>query len=149
MAEENKKKQLSSEERQKKLDSVTEFIRKLKRAMQGLSADEDVFSGLLNVKDIRERTRLDTRNVYRHNYMRMLAANGGEEWKIMEDWADMEEHLFISENGEERREAILMTRAKVEQTSPLTLNLPQMSTQVQEPPKQEEKKKGGIFHRGQ
>jgi hypothetical protein len=139
---------LTPEEKQKKLDSVTELIRKLKRAMQGLSADEDVFSGLLNVKDIRERTRIDTRNVYRHTYMRMLADNGGEEWTIMKDWAVMEEHLFISENGEERREAILMTRAKVEQTSPLTLNLPQIGAQTQEPPKQEEKKKSGFFHRG-
>ena len=148
MSEDQQKLLSPAEEKQKKLDTVTELIRKLKRAMQGLSADEDVFSGLLNVKDIRERTRIDTRNVYRHTYMRMLANNGGEEWKIMEDWAVMEEHLFISENGEERREAILMTRAKVEQTSPLTLNLPQLSQQTAEPPKTEEKKKGGFFHRG-
>jgi hypothetical protein len=81
--------------------------------------------------------------------MKMLAKYGGEEWKIMEEWADMEEHLFISENGEERREAILMTRAKVESTSPVTLNLPQLQGQpnTQTPPVKEEKH-GRIFNRG-
>lgn len=127
------------------MDEVVELVRKLKRASQGLSLDEDAFQGLINIKDIRERTRLGERNIYRHSYMRLLAKYGGEEWEIMEAWAIMEEHLFIAQDGEQRREAIQMLARKQEQPN-VAISMAQPQPQTIEP-KPEEKKKG-LFHRG-
>lgn len=122
----------------KKLRNIAEGLRYVVRGMQGLSLDEDAFLGLLDVKDIRERTRIDVQNIFSHSYMRLLADYGGDEWEIMKDVAEMEDHYFIAEDGEQRKEAILMTKAKTEvrlQDQPISIQ------KVETKPKEEGKKK--------
>lgn len=100
-------------------DKMLELGKGLKnviRGLQGLPPEgEDTFAGMINVKDIRERTRLPSQHdVYAHSYLRLLSQAGGSEWKICKDIAEMEEHLLISLEGEQRKEAILMQKAKTE-----------------------------------
>jgi len=132
----------------KKLSEVAEGLRRLRRGMQGLPLDEDVFSGLLNVKDIRERTRLNAHEVYAHSYMRMLASFGGEEWSIMGKVADMDDTYLISLEGEQRKEAILMQRAKavieMPGASPAAMSIPKVETKPTDQGKEE--KKGLLRH---
>jgi len=126
--------------------ALGEFLRALKRGMQGQAIDEDQFSGLIDVRDIRERTRLAEHDVYGHSLMRLLA-DKYEEFKIWEQIADMEDRYLISLEGEERKEAILMQRARAEVAmagQPLTIQMPKVETKPAEEAKQEKK---GIFHR--
>jgi len=93
---------------------IGEYLKNVFRGHKGLSLDDDVFSGLLDIKDIRERTRVNDHEVYAHSYMRLVADIGGEEWETMRKVADMEDHYLISLDGQQRQEAILMQRAKAE-----------------------------------
>jgi len=133
-----------SAEMKKKLRNIAEGIRCVVRGMQGLPIEEDAFSGLLDVKDIRERTRVDIQNIFSHSYMRLLANYGGDEWGIMEDVAEMEDHYFIAEDGEQRKEAILMTKAKTE------VRLPDQPISIQkvETKPSEKTEKKGFLRRG-
>jgi hypothetical protein len=126
--------------------ALGEFLRALKRGMQGLTIDEDQYSGLLNVKDSRERTRLSEHDVYGHSLME-LAANHYEELSIWGEIAKEEDIYFIPLEGEQRKEAILMQRARAEVTmagQPLTVQMPKVETKPQEEAKPEKK---GILHR--
>lgn len=113
------------------LEKIADPIRRIVRAAKGLPLDDDVYSGLIDVKDIKERTRVSTHNIYRHTYMRTLALEGGtEEWRILKDLAEMEDHYFISEEGEQRKEAILMKRMTTDVTvQPVAI--PQVETRPQ------------------
>jgi hypothetical protein len=125
---------------------LSEFVRVLKRAWQGLTIDEDQYSGLLNVKDSRERTRLSEHDVYGHSLME-LAANHYEELSIWGEIAKEEDIYFIALEGEQRKEAILMQRARAEVTmagQPLTVQMPKVETK---PPEEVKPEKKGIFHR--
>jgi hypothetical protein len=126
--------------------AIGEYLRSLKRGYQGQPIDEDQFSGLIDIKDIRERTRLYEHDVYGHSLMRLLAAHY-EELKILGEIADMEDRYFLSLEGESRKEAILMQRARAEVAAagqPLTIQMPRVETKPPEEAKQEKK---GIFHR--
>lgn len=119
------------------------------RAVQGLPLEEDLFSGLLNVKDIRERTRLSELDVYGHSVMRLIASWYPEEMGFWKDIADMEDHYFISLEGEQRKEAILMQRAKAEIRMAETgvMQLPKVETKPPEEQQQPKQEKKGLFHR--
>ena len=126
--------------------ALGEFLRALKRGMQGLTIDEDQYSGLLNVKDSRERTRLSEHDVYGHSLME-LAANHYEELSIWGEIAKEEDIYFIPLEGEQRKEAILMQRARAEVTmagQPLTVQMPKVETK---PPEEAKPEKKGILHR--
>jgi len=126
--------------------ALGEFLRALKRGMQGLPIDEDQYSGLLNVKDSRERTRLSEHDVYGHSLME-LAANHYDELKIWGEIAKEEDIYFIPLEGEQRKEAILMQRARAEVTmagQPLTVQMPKVETK---PPEEAKPEKKGILHR--
>jgi len=133
-----------------KLGEIAEGLRRLKRGLQGLPLDDDIYSGLLNVKDIRERTRVPNwRAVRGRAYMRMLGAAGGEEWAMMTAQAEQIDVYSISFEGEQRKEAILMQRAKA--TSEInvqapTMALPQVETNrpLAEPQQQQKK---GLFRK--
>jgi len=57
--------------------------------------------------------------------MRLLSDLGGDEWEIMLKMANMEDPYFISLDGEQRKEAILMTRARTtSDMQNLNINLP-------------------------
>lgn len=131
--------QLASKRDPSGIDATIDLIRKIIRAKNGLPVDDDVFNGLIQVKDIRERTRLQEHDIYGHSFMRLLAEEGGEEWAIMAAMADMEDPYFISLDGEQRKEAILLSRARTgADMQNLNINLPNTNpnTLGQEPPDQ-------------
>lgn len=119
---------------------ISERLRRLVRAKQGLQIDEDYFQGLIDAKDPRERTRLSLHNIYRHNYLLLLNDEGGEEWQVCGKIAYGEEHLFISENGE-RATAFIMAKKREEQPVPVT------NITMQNQPTPEPEKKKGLFRR--
>jgi hypothetical protein len=128
-------------------EEIAERIRILFRAKAGLRADEDQFSGLLNVKDRRERTRLSTRDVYGHSILMLLAEMYPFELAVCGSMAAQEDAYFISEEGEGRREALL-AKYQTSQAVPgqvTNIALPQVITRPEEQNKPPEKK--GWFHR--
>jgi len=68
------------------------------RARRGESIEpEDIFSGMLNIKDIRERTRFPSYlDLRRHIYLRFLSHIVPEANDIINAWVDEEAHEFIS-----------------------------------------------------
>jgi len=85
------------------------------RARRGESIEpEDVFSGMLNIKDIRERTRFPSYlDLRRHIYLRFLSHIVPEAGDIINAWVDEEAHEFISyPKGEGRKEGVEILAAK-------------------------------------
>ena len=105
------------------MKKLAEIIRVIQRAMKGLGVDDDVFLGLINAKDIRERTRLDETNLLSHSAMR-VAAKYWPEFNMFEKIADMEDPYYISEDGEGRKEGILLQQARSKLDANLILNMP-------------------------
>jgi hypothetical protein len=132
----------------KDLDEVVEFIRKTKRAMQGLKSEQDAFDKLLNVEDLRERTRVTRQERKAFTYMELLGDLGGDEWGIMKEAVRYFNVYGIPLDGEQRKEAILMMRAKLgeQQSQNINVQYPTVSTTPEEP-QQPEKKKLGWFRR--
>lgn len=102
---------------------MAEIIRIVQRAVKGLGADEDVFLGLINAKDIRERTRLSEAALLSHSAMR-AAAGVWPELGLFGVIADMEDPYYISEDGLGRSEGILLQQAKSKLDANLILNMP-------------------------
>jgi len=121
-----------------------EEIRLYKRASQGLPLDDDKFMGLMNPQDLQERTKLIRRDIFRHDYMLALAKYGGEEWEQMRQWAESEEHLFISEEAE-RAMAFIATLGKQKEQ----LETPISTVNVSQAQPQQEKKKKHFWQRGE
>ncbi len=120
---------------------MVDEIRQIIRAKLGISADEDIYSYLLNMHDEREKARLTEHDFYGHSAMRLIASEYPEEMGFWKDFAVMEDIYSIAIDGEGRKESILMANAKKEGVGamPLSINLPAISTQPQE---QAPKKKG-------
>jgi hypothetical protein len=131
---------------------IPDRIRQLVRGKQGLPLDDDLFQGLIHTTDDRERTRLSTRNVYRHAYMNLLAKIGGDgldgsdgdEWEAMRLWAEEERHLFIAEEGA-RAEAFINALARKQQEQVPITNITMQNQPLGQQPQQEQKK--GWLHR--
>lgn len=131
---------------------LAEIIRIIQRAMKGLGVDDDVFMGLINAKDIRERTRLEETALLSHSAMR-IAKRYWPEFSMFEDIAEMEDPYYISEDGEGRREGILLRQAQSKLDANLILNMPNTQggvAQTEQPQQQQPQKKGliqRILHR--
>lgn len=126
-------------EQEKEMRDIAEYIRLLKRASQGLTLDDDFFQGLIQIRDLRERTNLTRRDVFQEDYKIALAFYGGDEWSQMLQWAKSEMHLFISVESARVMAFIQTLTRKLEQPGQVTqVTVPQTPT----PPPQEEKKKG-------
>jgi len=85
------------------------------RARRGENIEpEDIFSGMLNIKDIRERTRFPSYlDLRRHIYLRFLSFIVPEANDIINAWVDEEAHEFISyPKGEGRKEGVEILAAK-------------------------------------
>lgn len=105
-------------EKYKKAESLAKIsrplaiaIKNLKRGSEGLSPDEDVFSGLLNRNDIRERARLSIKEGARHSRMRVLATMG-EGFEIWSEIANMEDTYSITKDGEQWAYAVEMLKVR-------------------------------------
>lgn len=129
-----------------------EWLRQAKRASQGLELNaQDIMAYLVDVKNYRERTRIPERGVYDYSGWEDLAEMYPKTFGWLKDWAKMECTYFISLDGLERQEAILMTKAKTTAaTTPL--NVENVVNPMPTPPeaiqqKQEQEKKKGWLHR--
>jgi hypothetical protein len=117
-------------------EQQVKMLRAIIRAKLGLPPEDDHFQGLIHTTDDRERTKLNTHNVYRHAYMNLLAHEGGEEWTLMGKWAEEERHLFISEDGQRASDFISSLAKKKEQEAQVTtVNVSQPQTPTTEAPK--------------
>lgn len=127
----------------KELKQLAEILRLVQRAMKGLASEDDNFLGLIDVKDIRERTRLDETALLSHSAMR-LASEIYPEFKLFNAIAEMEDPYYISEDGEGRKEAILQTQAKAKLEGNMVLNMPNTNGGLAQPeqPTQQPKKAG-------
>jgi hypothetical protein len=110
---------------------LADIIRIIQRAMKGLDPEDDVFMGLINPKDIRERTRLEETGLLSHSAMR-VAASYFPEFSMFEKIADMEDPYYISQDGEGRKEAILTVQAKTKMDGNMILNMPNTNGGVAE-----------------
>lgn len=118
-----------------------EFIRALKRASQGLSlTEQDIMTFLVNAKDHRERTRLSESNVYVYAGWEDLAEIYPEVFGFLKEWARLECIYFIAQEGLQRQEAILMTKAKTAAQTPLTIE--NVQNPVQAPVTEQQQPKG-------
>jgi len=132
-------------EPQKQVAELAETIRLIMRAIKGLDPREDHYLGLIDVADIRERTRLDETALLSHSAMRVLAKEYPE-MSLFGKIADMEDPYYISEDGLGRQEGIAIQNAKtrldaanVFNMNPSAQNLPE-----QQPGPTQPKKKGLI-----
>lgn len=102
-------------ELQNELKTLLQNYSMLVRARKGESIEpEDIFSGMLNIKDIRERTRFPSYlDLRRHIYLRFLSLIVPEASDLFKAWADEEGHEFISyPKGEGRKEGVEIMKAK-------------------------------------
>jgi hypothetical protein len=124
-----------------------EFIRELKRASQGLSLTEkDVMAFLVNAEDHRERTRLKEHDCYSHSGWEFLASIYPKTFGFLLDLAKIENIYFISLDGLQRQEAILMTKAKTTAQTPLTIENISQPVQPTQPQQQQESKGRSLLH---
>ena len=71
-----------------------------------------LFHNLINVEDIRERSRFPTTiDIKFQTYARLIYALYGEAAKPLLEWANQEAHVYISYKGLGRDEAIEMAKA--------------------------------------
>lgn len=110
---------------------MVEELRQIIRAKLGLSADEDIYSYLLNMRDEREKARLSEHDFYGHSAMRVIAKEYPDEMGFWRDIAVMEDIYSVAIEGEGRKEGILMANAKRQETLPVAINLPAISTEAQ------------------
>jgi len=95
------------------LKPILEALTMTMRALKGQPIEQtDFISGLMNLKDIRERTRLNTQIILRKHVYLQLGAMYCPELKAALDWANEEKHDLISYKGEGRTEAIDYKKAE-------------------------------------
>jgi hypothetical protein len=124
---------------------VAEALKWIQRAIMGLDLEEDKFQGMMNVKDIRERTRIAVKGIRRHVYFRVLGQEGGRlakgglnPYDILIDVADQEDTYLIAKDGEQRKEYILLKRSEATQVPQNTIsigNIPNVETRPEQPKK--------------
>lgn len=136
----------NNEDPYNELLKLAEIIRVVQRAVKGLGADDDVFLGLINPKDIRERTRLDEPALISHSAMRVVAAEWPE-FGLFKTIAEMEDPYYISMDGEGRKEGILLQQAKSKNgdANNLVLNMPNTNGGPAENPTTTPPKKKGFL----
>jgi hypothetical protein len=130
------------------MKQLAEIIRIIQRAVKGLDPDDDVFLGLIDPKNITERTRLEETALLSHSAMR-IAKKYYPEFYMFGDIADIEDHYYISEDGEGRKEAILTVQAKTKMDGNMILNMPNTNGGIAETeqPQATQPKKKNIFQR--
>ncbi len=132
----------------KTIADIAESIRKLKRGLAGQEIDAEKLDKLIDLNDPRQLARLSEHDYYGHSLM-YVASHSYEELEVYKDIYAVEDAYSITINGEQRKEAILMTKAKSETqtSSALNIALPSVSTTPTEAPKPEQEKKKGLFRR--
>jgi hypothetical protein len=123
-----------------------ELLRAVKRASQGLSIiEQDIMTFLVDTKNHRERTRLSEHNVYGYSGWEELAGIFPKTFGFLCGWSMLECIYFIALDGLQRQEAILMTKAKIQAQTPLTIENIQ-GQPVPQPEEQKQQKGRSLFH---
>jgi hypothetical protein len=121
-----------------RLEKFRELSTKVKyvvRSTLGLSLDEDSYEGLIDVKDIQERTRVDNVGVISHTYLRLLGEMFPYEFNICTKAVEHIDKYALSIDGLSRKEAILLKSkpSQLLQTgAPLTVPEVDLTPQKQE-----------------
>jgi len=110
------------------------------QAGRGISPFQDIFSGLTNMKELSERTRLTPKLVIFNSILKLIAKRGGSEYQIFSDMVDEVEHRIISLEGKGREEAILAMQRKTD-VSVQPIAMPTIQTQPEKPLEEQQKKK--------
>jgi hypothetical protein len=107
---------------------IAEPLKKFIRAVKGQQVEDD--KGLIDHLDVREKTRLTKDRIIAHTFMRGIHNEYGYEYEVFKDIADLEDHYFISLDGEGRKEEILLRQTKI-QPNIQAIALPSVQTQPQ------------------
>ena len=126
------------------LHALANQIRIVTRALDGLTPEDlQTIFKLINVKDIREKTRIQPEQILAHTYCRLLAKYGGYEYNIFDSLAEELDHYNISSEGKNWDYATLMERAKSESVNPMQTvtvgSIPQIEGLKENREKQEKK----------
>ena len=128
------------------LKGIAEGIHYLIRGSQGLPPEEERYANLMNLSDRKETTRVTIRQIYEHTYMRAAQKIYGDEMELMQYIADTEDAYLVSKDGEQRREAILMQKARSQPANMETLQIVAPNTQT---PLTQEQHKKHFWSRGE
>lgn len=136
----------NANEPMEQMKALSEIVRIIQRAMKGLPAEDDVFLGLIDPKNIRERTRLDEVAVLGHSAMR-VAAKWFPRLDGFTDLAEEEDHYYISQDGAGRIEGVLLQQAKtkIDSANITNLTMPGAEQPQQQPQNPQQPHKKGVF----
>ena len=109
MSEEIKLEELTKEG----IKEIAEKISLLMKAVDGQAIEpDDIIRQLINLKDIRERSRFPTYPILARNvYLRLIYDKYPEYADSCLRWANHEAHCLIAHKGEGRKEAVEMSRS--------------------------------------
>ena len=94
------------------IKEIAGTISLLMKAIDGSPIEpDDIIRELINLKDIRERSRFPTYPILAKNVYLRLISKYHPEAKACLDYADHEAHTLISYKGESRKEAVEMRKA--------------------------------------
>lgn len=119
---------------------IAEGIKNLVRGSQGQNIEEDPFSGLIHIKDPKERARLTPGEIYRHSFLRVLEKEGPG-FEIFGDIANIEDTYSITKNGEQWLHAVEILRSRSQGPNTVVNTTLPGGAPAQEP------KKRGFFSR--
>lgn len=123
---------------------IAEALKWIQRAILGQELEEDKLQGMMNQKDIRERTRISVKGIRRHVYMRIVSKQGElraglgglNPYKILEEVADQEDTYLIAKDGEQRKEYILLKRTEPQQSNVSIGVIPSVETKLNQQKKE-------------
>jgi hypothetical protein len=123
---------------------IAEALKWIQRAILGQELEEDKLQGMMNQKDIRERTRISVKGIRRHVYQRVVSKQGElraglgglNPYKILEEVADQEDTYLIAKDGEQRKEYILLKRTEPQQSNVSIGVIPSVETKLNQQKKE-------------
>jgi hypothetical protein len=108
---------------------IGKFIMYLIRGSEGLSPEAESQTKMYDSHDELQNSRFTPIQAYAQVYKRLVAKTYPKVFSLMETWASLESRAFISLNGEQRKEQILIEKAKgIQLPQQQTLTLPSVDT---------------------
>jgi hypothetical protein len=94
------------------LEGLAEPLKKFIRAIQGLSPED--YIKMTDWSNLDERARLTQYQIEAIAYRRLVADTYPDYFGIFKITSDIKEHLSVTKEGEQRKEEILMQKAKTQ-----------------------------------
>lgn len=107
-----------------------ESLRALIRGTQGLPAEEDIWNGMIDVKNPIDTARVSNPQIIGRTYLRILATIGNENFGTFDNLADLLDEYSKALDGQQWTYAIEIARARSKQElSVSSVNIPPQQTQ--------------------